>query len=93
MPDTTEPTATITRLISTGVPAPAVLAAIASTFPDLSLAELSIALQCATAAAEKHAARKHCAHVIPSPFMLSGWLGQAKTYARTPCVPASTCQA
>jgi len=34
------------------VPAPAPLAAIASTFPDLSAAEVSVALQTAAAAAE-----------------------------------------
>jgi hypothetical protein len=52
-------TAIITRLIATGVPAPVLLATVASTFPDLSPAELSQALQCATAAAERKALRPH----------------------------------
>jgi hypothetical protein len=41
------------------VPAPVLLATIASTFPDLSPAELSQALQVAHHAAEKRALRPH----------------------------------
>jgi len=51
VPDTSSATAAITRLISTGVPALALLAAIATAFPDLSPAELSQALQVAQAVA------------------------------------------
>jgi len=59
MPATTEPTATITRLISTGVPAPALLAAVARAFPELTCTEFLAALQDATEAAERQAARRH----------------------------------
>jgi len=57
--DTTPVTATITAMIRTGTTEQALLVAVAHLFPDLSPAELSAALQEATAAAEKHAARKH----------------------------------
>jgi len=53
MSDTSEPAAIITRLIATGVPAPALLATIATTFPNLSASELSQALQVAQAQAER----------------------------------------
>jgi hypothetical protein len=59
MPDTTEAMAAITRLITTGTPATALIATVATTFPSLTPAEFSVALQCAQAQAEKHAARKH----------------------------------
>jgi hypothetical protein len=59
MADTSAPAAIIAKLIATGIPAPALLATIASTFPNLSPSELSQAIQCATAEAEKRAARKH----------------------------------
>jgi hypothetical protein len=53
MLDTTPVTTAITRLISTGTPEQALLVAVAHMFPDLSPAELSAALQDATAAAER----------------------------------------
>jgi hypothetical protein len=59
MLDTTPVTTAITHLISTGTTEQALLAAVAQLFPNLSPAELSQALQDATAAAEKRAARKH----------------------------------
>ena len=62
MPDTSEPATIITRLIATGVPARALLARIATAFPDLSPAELSQALQVAQAQAERKALRPHLQH-------------------------------
>jgi hypothetical protein len=59
MLDTTPVTTTITRLIATGTTEQALLAAVAQLFPDLSPAELSQALQVATAAAERKALRPH----------------------------------
>ena len=59
MPDTTEPTAIITRLIATAVPAPMLLATVARRFPDLERKEFVAALQDATAAAERQATRRH----------------------------------
>jgi hypothetical protein len=59
MLDTTPITAHITRLISTGTTEQALLTAVAYLFPNLSPAELSAALQEATAAAERAAARRH----------------------------------
>jgi len=60
MPDTSQATATIRHLISTGTAVQALLAAVAQLFPDLTTAELSQALRDATAAAEKQAAeRRH----------------------------------
>jgi len=59
MLDTTPVTAAITRLISTGTTEQALLAAVAHLFPNLSPAELSQALQVATAAAERKALRPH----------------------------------
>jgi hypothetical protein len=59
MLDTTPVTTTITRLISTGTTEQALLAAVAHLLPNLSPAELSQALQVATAAAERQASRRH----------------------------------
>jgi hypothetical protein len=59
MIDTTPITAQITRLIATGTTEQALLAAVACMFPELTSEELSQALQEATAAAEKRAARRH----------------------------------
>ena len=59
MRDTTPITTAITRLISIGTTEEALLTAVAHLFPNLSPAELSQALQVATAAAERKAARKH----------------------------------
>jgi hypothetical protein len=59
MVDTTPITSAITRLISTGTTEQALLAAVAHLFPNLSPAELSQALQEATAAAERRASRHH----------------------------------
>jgi hypothetical protein len=59
MPDTTPITTAITRLISTGTTEQALLTAVVYLFPNLSPAELSAALQEATAAAERKALRPH----------------------------------
>jgi hypothetical protein len=59
MLDTTPVTTTITRLISSGTTEQALLAAVAQLFPNLSPAELSQAVQVATAAAERQASRRH----------------------------------
>jgi hypothetical protein len=59
MLNTTPVTSAITRLISTGATEEALLAAVAHLFPYLSPAELSQALQVATAAAEKQVVRRH----------------------------------
>ena len=59
MLDTTPITREITKLISTGTTEQALLSAVARLFPNLNSAELSLALQCATAAAEKQALRPH----------------------------------
>ena len=60
MLDTTPITTEITRLISTGTTEQALLAAVARRFPELTPAELSAAIQEATAAAERQAAeRRH----------------------------------
>jgi hypothetical protein len=59
MLDTTPVTTAITRLISTGATGQALLAAVAHLFPNLNPAELSQAMQAATAAAERHALRPH----------------------------------
>jgi len=59
MLDTTPVTTAITKLISTGTTEQALLAAVAHLFPNLSPAELSQALQVATAAAERQALRPH----------------------------------
>ena len=57
--DTSPVTVELTRLINTGTTEQALLAAAAHLFPDLSPAELSAALQEATAAAERQATRRH----------------------------------
>ena len=57
--DTTPITAQITRLMATGTTEQAILTAMAYLFPELTSAELSAALQDATAAAEKQASRRH----------------------------------
>jgi hypothetical protein len=49
----------ITRLISTGTTEQALLVAVARAFPELTPAELSQALQVATAAAERKVLRPH----------------------------------
>jgi hypothetical protein len=59
MLDTTPITTAITRLITAGTPEQALLAAVAQLFPNLTTAELSAALQEATAAAERQAAARH----------------------------------
>jgi hypothetical protein len=59
MLDTTSITTEITRLISAGTTEQAILAAVSYLFPNLSPAELSAALQQATAAAERQATRRH----------------------------------
>ena len=59
MLDTTPVTTAITRLISAGTTEQALLVAVAQLFPELTAAELSQALQVATAAAEKQAVRRH----------------------------------
>ena len=59
MLDTTPITTAITRLIATGTTEEALLTAVAHLFPKLTIAELSAALQEATAAAEKQATRRH----------------------------------
>jgi len=59
MLDTTPITTEITRLIATGTTEQALLSAVAHLFPNLSPAELSQALQVATAAAERQASRRH----------------------------------
>jgi len=59
MLDTTPVTSAITRLISTGTTEQALLVAVAHLFPNLSLAELSQALQVATTEAERKASRPH----------------------------------
>jgi hypothetical protein len=56
--DTTPVTAQITKLIATGTTEQALLTAVRHLFPDLSPAELSQALQVATTAAERQAARR-----------------------------------
>jgi hypothetical protein len=58
MLDTTPITAEITKLITAGTTEQALLAAVAALFPELTSAELSQALQVATAAAERKVAAK-----------------------------------
>ena len=57
--DTTPITTEITRLITKGTTAQALLTAVAHLFPNITKAELAQALQDATAAAEKAATRRH----------------------------------
>jgi len=57
MTDTTPATTAIAAMIVAGTTEQALLAAVARQFPELSAAELSQALQCATAAAERKVLR------------------------------------
>jgi hypothetical protein len=59
MPDTSEPTASIRHLISTGATERDLLAAVARKFPELTRTEFLAALQDATEAAQRQAARRH----------------------------------
>jgi len=59
MLDTTPVATAITRLITAGVGARDLVTAIACRFPDLDRREFVVALQDATAAAEKKALRPH----------------------------------
>jgi uncharacterized protein (DUF433 family) len=59
MLDTTPVTTEITRLISVGTTEQALLAAVSYLFPNLSPAELSAALQEATAKAEQRVLQAH----------------------------------
>jgi hypothetical protein len=59
MLDTAPITAAITRMITAGVPEGEPLARVMRQFPEITPAELWAALQDATAAAEKQAARRH----------------------------------
>ena len=59
MTDTTPVTTEITKLITTGTTEQMLLAAVATLFPELTSAELSQALQVATAAAERRVLRPH----------------------------------
>jgi hypothetical protein len=59
MLDTTPITIEITRLIAAGVTESELLARVVRTFPEITPAELSVALQEATAAAERQALRPH----------------------------------
>jgi uncharacterized protein (DUF433 family) len=59
MLDTTPITIEITRLIAAGVTEGELLARVVRTFPEITPAELSAALQEATAAAERQALRPH----------------------------------
>jgi hypothetical protein len=59
MLDTTPITIEITKLITSGTTEQALLVAVARLFPELTPAELSQALQVATTAAERQAARRH----------------------------------
>jgi hypothetical protein len=59
MIDTTPVATEIRHLIVAGVAERELLVTVARKFPDLTSAELSVALQEATAQAEKRAARRH----------------------------------
>jgi hypothetical protein len=59
MNDTTPVTTAIAAVIHTGTTEQALLAAMAQAYSEVTPAELSRALQVATAAAEKAAARRH----------------------------------
>ena len=59
MLDTTPVTTAITKLIATGTTEESLINAVAYLFPNLTIAELSQALQVATSAAEKQATRRH----------------------------------
>jgi hypothetical protein len=57
--DTAPITTEITKLITSGTTEQALLVAVARLFPELTLAELSQALQVATIAAERQATKSH----------------------------------
>jgi hypothetical protein len=59
MLDTTPVTTAIATIIVAGTSPQQLLTAVTTAFPHLTWRELSQAIQCATAAAEKRAARKH----------------------------------
>jgi uncharacterized protein (DUF433 family) len=59
MTDTTTISSTIARMITAGVPEGELLVRVARTYPDLTWAQLSQALQVATTAAERKALRPH----------------------------------
>jgi hypothetical protein len=59
MTDTTEVATMIIRLIATGTSERELLASVAQQFPELTHTEFVAALQNATAAAERHASRRH----------------------------------
>jgi hypothetical protein len=59
MPDTTEPTAIITRLIATGTTELGLLAAVARQFPNLEPKKFVPALQDAIEQAQRRALRPH----------------------------------
>jgi hypothetical protein len=56
----------LTKLIAAGTTGDEILAAVVRHFPDLTPAELSAAIQEATAAAEKQATRRHCCAIRQS---------------------------
>ena len=58
MNDSTPVTTAIATMIRTGTTEQQIVAAVAHLFPDLTAAEVSQALQVATAAAERQAARR-----------------------------------
>jgi hypothetical protein len=60
MLDTAPISTAIGRLIAAGIPEGELLARVVRTFPDLAPSEPSAALQEGTAAAERHATRRHC---------------------------------
>jgi uncharacterized protein (DUF433 family) len=60
MLDATPITTEITQLITAGTPEGELLARVVGRFPDLTPAELSAALQEATARAQRQATRRHC---------------------------------
>jgi hypothetical protein len=59
MLDTTPITIEITKLIIAGTPESEIVMRVMRRFPNLTIADLSQALQVATAAAEKQATRRH----------------------------------
>jgi hypothetical protein len=59
MNDTTPVTTAIAAMIRTGTAEPQILAAVARRFPELTRTEFVVALQDATAQAERQAARRH----------------------------------
>jgi hypothetical protein len=59
MLDTKPVTTAIARLIASGSTGQQIVAALVRQFPELTLAELSVALHAGTAAAERQILRKH----------------------------------